>query len=109
MRKMVNDIYNIQPHSYLGRQHHPNNFLLTKRPDGGIDAKVYCSITRYDQYWRTYHPLLLAHWEAKCAKQGGQWLFQELRVVFWDRETAPWVGDPSQRYVEPAGTMQPKR
>lgn len=99
---MLDQLWYGKQYSFLGRQHHPNNFLLTREGADGIAAKVYCSITRLDQMTNTVHPFLLCNWNALCGHERGRWRFRELRVTHWLRQEVPWVGDEKARLVRPS-------
>ena len=42
LREMAEGLWYGKPFAFMGRQHHPNNFLITRTADG-IQAKVYWS------------------------------------------------------------------
>ena len=96
MKKLLHQIWYGMPYNYLGRQHLPNNFIITKDGDA-IRAKVYWTINRLEQGFNQFYLFILGHWDALCVKVDGEWKFQELTATHWYRETAPWVGDPKVR------------
>ena len=96
MRNLLHQIWYGTPHAYLGRQHLPNNFLITREGDA-IRAKVYWTITRLEQSFNQFYLFIQGNWDALCVQEGGQWKFKELTATHWFRETAPWVGDPKVR------------
>jgi hypothetical protein len=98
---MVETLWYGRPHAFMGRQHHPNNFIITR--DGEmLRAKVYWSVTRLEQNTNTFHAFLLGHWEALCARHDGEWRFASLQIKHWLRQEMPWVGDPKARLVKPS-------
>lgn len=99
LKEMVEGVWFMRPYAFMGRQHHPHNFLIT-RTDAGIDAKVYWSVTRLEQSNNTFHAFLQGHWEASCVQVDGVWKFASLQIKHWLRQEMPWVGDPKARLVK---------
>jgi len=99
MRKLLHQIWYGMPGQYLGRQHLPNNFILTKQ-GGAVHAKAYWTITRLEQGFNQFHLFIQGHWDAVCVPVDGVWKFQELTATHWFRETAPWVGEPRKVRLE---------
>jgi hypothetical protein len=99
IKAMVEGLWYGRPHAFMGRQHHPHNFLIER---GGefISAKVYWSVTRLEQTTNTFHAFLHGHWEASCALHEGEWRFRSLQIRHWLRQEMPWVGDPKARLVK---------
>lgn len=101
IRKMLEDIwYGRRQFTFLGRQHHPHNFLLQREGELVI-AKVQCSVTRLDQFNNTYSVFLLCHWNAACRVEEGRWRFASMRITHWFRHEVPWEGDPKARLILP--------
>ena len=100
IRQMLPGIWYGRQFAFLGRQHHPHNFLMEREGDQ-IRAKVQCSVTRLDQYNNTYSVFLLLHWDAMCVREEGRWRFASLQITHWFRHETPWQGDPKARLVLP--------
>ncbi len=98
IHEFLNALWYGRPHRYMGRQHHPHNFLL-QREGAGVRARVQWSVTRLDQPTNTFNVFLLGHWEASCVRSEGTWRFASLQIVHWLRQSAPWVGHPEARLI----------
>jgi SnoaL-like domain len=96
MFKLLNQIWYGMPHNYLGRQHLPHNFLITRESDG-LRARAYWTVNRLEQATNTFYLFIQGDWNALCVNDRSGWKFRELTVTHWYRETAPWVGDPEAR------------
>jgi hypothetical protein len=98
IRSFLEGLWYGRAHRYLGRQHHPHNFLL-ERDAETVRARVQWSVTRLEPAENTFHVFLLGHWEARCVQHEDHWRFHSLQVVHWFRQSAPWVGRPEARLV----------
>ena len=101
IRQMLDEIWYGRPHIFLGRQHHPSNFLFERTADG-INVKAYWSVTRLDQGTNTVSAFLQGDWDADCIVEDAQWKFTSLKIRHWLRQEMPWVGDPKARLVRPS-------
>ncbi len=108
IRAMLPNLWYGRPHAFMGRQHHPHNFLMERADGELVLAKVQASVTRLDQTNNTYSVFLLVHWDVTCAKEDGRWRFKTMRITHWFRHEAPWVGDPKARLVLPGDDTKPK-
>ncbi len=99
MRKLLNQIWYGTAYNYLGRQHLPNNFILTREGDA-IRVKAYWTITRLEQAFNKFELFIQGHWDALCVRDGDDWKFAELTATHWFRETAPWVGKADEVRLE---------
>jgi hypothetical protein len=100
IRGMLQQVWYGRPHAFLGRQHHPHNFLLIREGDD-VRARVQWSVTRLDQPTNRFHIFLLGDWNAVCAREGESWKFRSLQIGHWFRQSAPWMDDPVARLVLP--------
>jgi len=100
IRRMLDGVWYRRQFSFLGRQHHPHNFLLQREGDL-VRAKVQCSVTRLDPFNNTFSVFLLLHWDTTCVVEEGRWRFASMRMTHWFRHEAPWEGEPSARLVLP--------
>ena len=99
MLKLLDQVWYSSPHAYLGRQHRPSNFIISREGEA-MRVKAYWQVNRLEQAFNQFHLFIQGHWEALCVAEDGEWKFAELSVVHWFRETAPWVGDPKARMVK---------
>jgi hypothetical protein len=102
MLELLNQIWYGMPYSYLGRQHHPHNFLISREGDD-IRCKAYWTINRLEQQTNQFRLFLQGDWDALCTREGGEWKFKELTVTHWYRESAPWAGKEDQTRLERRG------
>ncbi len=100
IRTMLDVVWYSRPQKFLGRQHHPHNFIFERSPDG-IAVRAYWSVTRLDQTTNVFSTFLQGDWDANCVVEDGEWKFASLKICHWLRHEAPWVGDPSARLVLP--------
>jgi hypothetical protein len=100
IRTMAENLWYGRPYRFMGRQHHPHNFLL-ERDGETIKARVMASVTRLLQQENRFEVFLLCNWDAVCVRENGRWRFSALQIKHWFRHEAPWVGDPKARLVLP--------
>ena len=100
IRQMAENLWYGRGTAFLGRQHHPHNFLL-ERDGAQIKARVMWSVTRLDAQTNSFNIFLLGNWDATCGREDGRWRFKSLQIKHWFRHEAPWVGDPKARLVLP--------
>jgi uncharacterized protein (TIGR02246 family) len=102
IRALVQDMWHKTPYNYVGRQHQQSGFVMTREGEGAR-VKAYWTVNIWHNITQRCYTDILGDWNACCVKCEDEWKFQTLQITHWRRDTVPWVGDPSVRFVPGPG------
>jgi hypothetical protein len=98
IRAVVRKLWYGKPYDYVGRQHQQSGFVMA--PEGpGARVKAYWTVNQWHTVTEKIGVTILGDWNAYCEKRDGEWKFKELLVTHWGRQSIPWKGDPSARFM----------